>query len=73
MRQYAWLDLHGGVWLLVTANPNEPSRRRTDEDAALAELKEEGWTITGPHPKRLLIKQHPRQRLCGYELTRTVQ
>ncbi len=72
MRQYAWLDLYGGMWLLLTGKPNEPVRRWADKDSALAELREEGWTITGPPPKRFLIKQDPRQRIYGYGLTRTV-
>jgi hypothetical protein len=37
-----------------------------DNDAALAQLKDEGRTITGPHPNRLSTKQDPRQGIYGY-------
>ena len=27
MRQYAWLDFHGGCWHLVTSNAHDPDRK----------------------------------------------
>jgi hypothetical protein len=72
MNEYAWLDLYGGIWLLLTGKTDEKARKWVDKNVALAELREEGWTITGPHPKRLSIKQDPRKRIYGYAMTRTV-
>ena len=66
MRQYAWLDFHGGIWLLLTGNVRDPVQTWVGRDVALSQLKEEGWKITGPHPKRLSVKQVSRQRIYGY-------
>jgi hypothetical protein len=66
MPQYAWLDFYGGIWHLITDKPKERVRKWVNREAALAELREEGWTIEGPHPKR------PRGRFYGYGLMRTV-
>ncbi len=69
--EFAWLDVFGGRWLLLNENLKYPARSWADENAALAELIEEGWTITGPHRKRLsLIK--PKQRGRGYAIMRTI-
>jgi hypothetical protein len=51
----------------------DPVRSWVDRDAALAQLKDEGWTITGLHPNRLPMKQDSRQRICGCATMRTVQ
>jgi hypothetical protein len=69
--EFAWLDLFGGRWLLLNGDLQYPARSWADEDAALAQLEEEGWIITGPHRKQLsMIKQRRRSR--GYAMTRTV-
>jgi hypothetical protein len=72
MRQYAWLDFYEGRWLLLAGNLRDPVRSWVDKDVALAQLKEEGWKITGPHPKRLSVKQNSRQRIYGYAMMRIV-
>jgi hypothetical protein len=75
MRQYAWLELDKGMWCLLTDiknDPNESMRRWADKNAAIAELKDEGWTITGPYTKRCGGKQHPERRFHGYGLMRTI-
>ena len=64
--QYAWLELDRGMWRLFTDKPEEPVRKWVNRETALAELREEGWTIDGPHPKR------PRKRFYGYGLRRMV-
>ena len=56
MPQYAWLELDGGMWHLSTDKPEEPVRNWINRVAALTELREEGWTIDGPFPKK------PRER-----------
>jgi hypothetical protein len=66
MLQYAWLELNRGMWCLFTDKLKEPVRKWVNCETALAELREEGWTITGPYPKK------PRQRFYGYGLMRTV-
>jgi hypothetical protein len=42
MCQHAWLDLYGGMWLLLTGNPQEPAQSWVDKDTALADPQEEG-------------------------------
>jgi hypothetical protein len=56
MSQHAWLELDGGMWRLVThtrSKPTETSRKWADKKSALQELRDEGWTITGPYPRSL--------------------
>ena len=72
MRQLAWLDFYGWMWLLLNGNPKEPVRSWVFKDAAIAQLREEGWKISGPHPKRLLMKRDSRQRIYGYAMARIV-
>jgi hypothetical protein len=48
-------------------------RKWVDKNIALAELREEGWTITGPYPKQFPTKKKPRERFYGYGLSRVVQ
>ncbi len=72
MRQYAWLDFHGGCWYLVTGNPDARDRKWANRDAALADLAEEGWVIDGPHGKEPTIKHDADRHFYGYALRRTV-
>jgi len=69
--QFAWLDLFGGRWLLLDGNLKYPARSWLDEEVALTQLKEEGWTISGPHRERL-SRQKSRRRSYGYAMKRTV-
>jgi hypothetical protein len=64
--QYAWLELDRGMWNLFTDKPKEPVRKWVKGEAALAELREGGWTIDGPYPKV------PKKRFYGYGLTMIV-
>jgi hypothetical protein len=53
MHQYAWLELHEGMWHLLTdvrSKHNEVSRKWVDKDIAITELIQDGWSITGPYP-----------------------
>ena len=69
MYQFAWLDLFAGRWLLLNGDLKYPARSWANEKAALADLREEGWTITGPHRKRPL-KNNSRSRSYGYAMKR---
>jgi len=71
MDQFAWLDLFGGRWLLLDANRKYPARIWANEEVALAELREEGWKITGPHRTGLSMT-NPRQKSRGYAMMRTI-
>ena len=74
--RYAWLEFHRGVWLLLTDDKNQPVRAAriwVDEKAALAELADEAWTISGPYPKRMRAREGPGLLFRGYCLTRVVQ
>lgn len=56
---------------LLTGDLRDPVRSWVDEEIALARMKEEVWTLTGPHPRWLpLIKS--RQRGRGYAMMRVV-
>jgi hypothetical protein len=68
--QFAWLDLFGGRWLLLDGNLKYPARSWANEEAALAELKEEGWTISAPRRKRL--RKNSNRRRYGYAMMRTI-
>jgi hypothetical protein len=75
MHRYAWLELDGGLWHLLThlnADPGESTRQWADEQRALEELMEEGWRIVRPYPENLPIQRQPGERLFGYGLTRSV-
>lgn len=75
MRRYAWLELDKGMWHLLThldADAGESTRQWTDEQRALEDLTEEGWTIVRPYPEMLPIWQDQGERLVGYGLTRTL-
>ena len=64
--QYAWLDYDEGACILITNISNDKTRKWTDEDPALKELREEGWTISGPYP------DEPSEVFYGYVLNRVV-
>jgi hypothetical protein len=52
MAQYSWLDFAFGVWDIVTENDHDPVRHWMDKQTALVELREEGWILIGPSPRR---------------------
>ena len=64
--QYARLELDRGMWHLFTDRRKKPVRRWVNREIALAELRDEGWTVTGPYPKKA------RERFYGYALMRAV-
>lgn len=64
--QFAWLDLFGGRWLLLDGNLKYPARSWSNEEAALAQLREEGWTVK---PVR---RRRSQKKSCGYAAMRTV-
>ncbi len=75
MRRYAWLEFESGMWHLLThldAEAAESTRKWSDEQRALEELMEEGWTIVSPYPNRLSTWRESAEQLFGYGLTRTV-
>ena len=72
MRQYAWLDFHGGYWHLVTGNNDDPDRKWTNRDLALFDLTAEGWLIDGPHGKQSAMKHDANRHFYGYGLMCTV-
>ena len=69
--QFAWLDVFGGRWLLLDSNLKYPARSWADEGVALAELREEGWTIK-PHLKRFPKRMRSSRRSYGYAMMRAV-
>ena len=72
MRQYGWLDFHGGCWHLVTSNIQDPDRKWTSRDTAISDLTSEGWIIDGPHGKEPTIKHEADRHFYGYGLKRTI-
>jgi len=72
MPQYAWLELHGGMWNLLTDKSKDAARKWVYKNIALAVPKDEGLVVSGPYPKRLAVKETPRERFYGYGLMRTV-
>ncbi|MBN1568338.1 MAG: hypothetical protein JXA73_10870 [Acidobacteria bacterium] len=72
MRQYAWLDFHGGCWHLVTGKKHDQDRKWVKRDAAISDLISEGWIIDGPHGKIPTIKHPANRHFYGYELIRTI-
>ena len=53
MQRYAWLEHEGGTWHFLTdlfADAGNSTRRWPDKTLALAELREEGWTVVSPYP-----------------------
>jgi len=68
MRQYAWLELHKGLWYLLTdvrAGPLEASRKWMEKERALTELAAEGWEISGPYPEDLGVAQKVERGFMG--------
>jgi hypothetical protein len=72
MRQYAWLDFHGGHWHLITGIVHDHVRRWTNRERGLSDLTAEGWIIDGPHGKRPTIKHDANRHFYEYALKRTV-
>jgi hypothetical protein len=73
MRQYAWLDFHGGFWHLLTDKTHDRDRKWTNRDLALSDLTAEGWIIDGPHGKEPTMKHDANRHFYGYAFRRTVQ
>jgi hypothetical protein len=71
VNQFAWLDFFEGRWLLLNGNIRYPARSWSNEDTALAVLRDEGWTIAGPLGKRA-PKKRSKRTSYGYALMRTV-
>ncbi len=65
MHKFAWLELYQGRWHLMTGDPDIGIDRWTDKDLALNQLTEEGWTISGPYPKRIKANLPPMLRFQG--------
>jgi len=75
MNKYAWLEHDDGMWHFLTnlySDPMESSRKWCDEQLALDELMEEGWTVVRPYPKKLPMPQQFGNSECGYGLMRTI-
>jgi hypothetical protein len=72
MRQYAWLDFHGGHWHLITGNAHDRDRKWANRDLALSDLIAEGWIIDGPRGKQPTIRHEANRHLYGYGLMRTI-
>ena len=49
--QLAWVGFDRGVWLLFTDRPEESIREWDHEAVVLAQLRDEGWEISGPYPE----------------------
>ena len=71
-RQLGWLVFYRGKWHLITGKPPDHIRQWIDEEAALSDLADEGWDISGSYPKRLLARKHLREMFYGYGLRRTI-
>ena len=72
MRQYVWLDFHGGCWHLIACNARGPDRKWANRDAALLDLAAEWWVIDESHGKLPIIKHVASRHSCGYGLRRKV-
>jgi hypothetical protein len=73
--RYAWLEHEDGMWHFLTslfADPSESTRRWSDQQCALDELINEGWTIIRPYPEPLSANRNSESCLCGYGLVRTI-
>ncbi len=73
--QTAILILDHGEWVCVEDDDDdEPERAWKDSDAAMEELRLEGWQVAeGPAPIRPSIDGLDRFDLWGYSLRRSVQ
>ncbi len=72
MRQYAWLEFHGGCWHLVTGKTHDHDRKWANRHLALLELTAEGWVVDGLHGKQPTIEHDSNRHFYGYGLKRTV-
>jgi hypothetical protein len=75
MHRYAWLEHEDGKWHFLTslyADPEESTRRWSDEQHALDELMDEGWTVVRPYPEKPLTGRQSGNCLFGYGLVRTI-
>ena len=64
--QYAWLERDRGLWRLFSKMIKEEKRRWDNEDLALKELQEEGWSVSA-----LYLLKH-ESRFHAYGLNRRV-
>ena len=72
MDQKALLVLDENEWLLIT-DDHDPARVWQDEQAALAELKQDGWSIeVGSSTLHAEVPGVPARRVRGYVLRRSV-
>jgi hypothetical protein len=74
-RQFAWLEFNDGRWHLladVREKPSPENRKWSDGDAALAELNDEGWIVSGSYPNELSDRLGLGNKFHGYGLMRTV-
>ena len=69
MRQYAWLDFHGGFWHLITRDARHPARKWINRKLALSDLAAEGWVVDGKEPT---IRHDANRHFYGYGLMRTI-
>lgn len=76
MCRYAWLELEGGMWCLLThlwADPRESTRTWPDRLRALEELIAEGWMVVRPYPQNIPGFRQSGGGVSGYGLMRAVQ
>ena len=73
--QTALLALDHDEWVFATdSDEDEPERAWKDKDAAMEELRMEGWEILqGPAPISTEMEGLERFRLAGYRLRRRIQ
>ena len=72
MEQKALLVLDGGEWLLIT-DDDDPERVWQDEQRALAELEQGGWSVeVGPSMLHAEVAGQPGREVTGYVLRRSV-
>lgn len=72
MRQYAWLDFHGGFWHLVTADAPNRDRKWLNRHFALSDLISEGWIVDKPHGNQPTTMHEANRHFYGYGLRRTI-
>ena len=72
MRQYAWLEFHGGCWHLVTGESHDRDRKWANRHLAFLELTAEGWVVDGLRGKQPTSKHDANRHFYGYGLRRTV-
>ena len=60
------------LWVLVT-DDDDPERVWRDEESALAEVKQEGWTVeVGPSTLHAEVADQPNKEARGYVLRRSI-